>query len=134
MNLIKNLFGGIGKLLAAIFGIFGSLGKLLPSGKGSKAEKAIFLDGAEAKGFASKSKATAPSKPAPAKATASKAADPAKATATATNKALNLPQPTVTSISEATAPTYSQFGPRRRPGANMKTFLDMAKTANVPVR
>jgi murein DD-endopeptidase MepM/ murein hydrolase activator NlpD len=123
MNLIKNLFGGIGKLLAAIFGIFGSLGKLLPSGKGSKAEKAIFLDGAEAKGFASESKAAAPSKPAP-----------AKVTAAATSKALNLPQPTVTSTSEATAPTYSQFGPRRRPGANMKTFLDMAKTANVPVR
>jgi murein DD-endopeptidase MepM/ murein hydrolase activator NlpD len=133
MNLIKNLFGGIGKLLAAIFGIFGSLGKLLPSGKGSKAkkasgkgskaEKAIFLDGADAKGFASKSKAAAPSKPAP-----------AKAAAAATSKALNLPQPTVTSTSEVTAPTYSQFGPRRRPGANMKTFLDMAKTANVPVR
>jgi hypothetical protein len=120
MNLIKNLFGSIGKLLAAIFGIFGSLGKLLPSGKGSQTEKAIFLDGAEAKGFASESKATASAKPAPAK---------------ATNKALNLPQPTVTtSTSATTAPTYSQFGPRRRPGANMKTFLDMAKTANVPVR
>lgn len=124
MNLIKNLLGSIGKIFAAIFGIFGSLGKLLPSGKGSKAEKAVFLDGADAKGFVSETK-TAPSAP---KATP-------KATPAATSKALNLPQPTVTtSTAENTAPAYSQFGPRRRPGANMKSFLDMAKTANVPVR
>lgn len=129
MNLIKNLFGGIGKLLAAIFGIFGSLGKLLPSGKKTQnAEKAIFLDGAEAKGYASASKAAAPSSPATPKGTP-------KATASATSNTLNLPQPTVTtSNAAATAPAYSQFGPRRRPGANMKAFLDMAKTANIPVR
>jgi hypothetical protein len=123
MNLIKNLFGGIGKLLAAIFGIFGSLGK---SKKGAKAEQAIFLDGADAKGFASESKAA--TKPAP-KATAPKAA------ASTANAALNLPQPTVTTSStEPSSPAYSQFGPRRRPGANMKSFMDMAKNANVPVR
>ena len=122
MNLIKNLLGSIGKIFAAIFGIFGSLGKLLPSGKGSKAEKAVFVDGADAKGFVSETKA-APSAP---KATP-------KAAPAAASKALNLPQPKVTT-SENTAPAYSQFGPRRRPGANMKSFLDMAKTANVPVR
>lgn len=45
----------------------------------------------------------------------------------ATNAALNLPQPTVTTFApKYLAPTGSLNG-RRRPGANMSSFLDMAR-------
>jgi hypothetical protein len=118
MNLLKNLFGAIGKIFAAIFGIFG---KLLPSGKGQA--NTFFLEAEDAKGIAK----------APTQAAASSSA---KSSNTPVASALNLPQPTVTSSTAVTpvAPAYSQFGSRRRPGANMKSYLDMAKTAKVPVR
>jgi hypothetical protein len=125
MNLLKNLFGAIGKIFAAIFGIFGNL---LPSGKGKG--ETFFLEVDDAKGVS-----TAPAaKPAKAsKTTASPAAKPSNNGVAST---LNLPQPTVKSSTAAApaAPAYSQFGARRRPGANMKSYLDMAKTAKVPVR
>ena len=41
------------------------------------------------------------------------------------NQALNMPQPKVSTIEPLDIP---KFGPARRPGANMKGFLDMAKT------
>jgi hypothetical protein len=68
-------------------------------------------------------------KPAPAK-----AAEPAKAPEpVATANALNLPKPTITTF----APNYlvpASTNGRRRPGANMTPFLDMAKQVKVPDR
>jgi hypothetical protein len=46
----------------------------------------------------------------------------------ATANTLNLPQPTASF--STTAPTLTT--PRRRPGANMGAFLDMAKTVKTP--
>jgi hypothetical protein len=131
------MIGSIKKLFASIFGIFGAILKLpitlitlpiklLSSGKKTTADsapnpkkkkkEAFFLEATDAKGVPAPVP-TAKTKPAPAPAAA----------------ALNLPQPTVT-VSNAPAPAstaannYTKFGPRRRPGANMKSYLDMAKT------
>jgi hypothetical protein len=128
------MFGSIKKIFASIFGIFGAILKLpitlitLPlkllssnkettgeSAPKKKKSKAFYLEATDAKGV-----------PAPAP-----AANPNPVPAAATATALNLPQPTVT-VSNTPAPTaannYTKFGPRRRPGANMKSYLDMAKT------
>ncbi len=128
------MIGFIKKLFASIFGIFGAILKLpitlitlpiklLSSKKEStpesvptqkkKKNKAFFLEATDAKGV-----------PAPAPAAQTKPAPAAAA-------ALNLPQPTVTVSNTPTitpANNYTKFGPRRRPGANMKSYLDMAKT------
>jgi hypothetical protein len=129
-KLFSGLFGLIGKiltlplkLLSVIGGVLGSILtlplKLFSSGKGKKAApkqksgEAFFLEESDAKGF---------------KAPATKA-KPAAAPVAATATALNLPLPTVTPSAPATpVNNYAQFGPARRPGANMKSFLDMAKT------
>jgi len=72
----------------------------------------FFLDADEARGYhspnggsTSQSQDAQPSAPQPASASA-----------------LNLPQPKVTSYSD-----FSNFGDRRRPGANMSSFLEMAR-------
>lgn len=82
------------------------------------ASKGIFLEGDDARGF-TEAKPESP-KTAPAKSAAPK---PAAAPA---------PQPVVSAAPSAPAPaapvnTYQQFPSRRRPGANMKGFLDMAQ-------
>ncbi len=119
------MIGFVKKLLSGLLGIFGLFGKLLPFGKKEKKAaapkqpkpKAVFLDAEEAKGYTEptpKAQPKAPATPAPAASTAS---------------SLNLPQPTVTTASNNNAaPEFVQFGPRRRPGANMKAYLDMART------
>ena len=99
-----------------------------------KSDGAFYLEADDAKGFsdsapkaATPAKAPAAKEKAPAaKAPAAKASAPANNNASA--NALNLPQPTVTTSDAKAEPAYSQFGPRRTPGANMKSFLDMAKT------
>jgi hypothetical protein len=143
MGSIKNLFSGLFGIIVSILKLPITLItlplKLLSSGKdkgsspapkaskdkGSspalkakkKSGEAFYLEMEDAKGFtesapkAETSKAKAPQSAAPAASTAS---------------ALNLPQPTVTTAAPEVA--YSQFGSRRGPGANMKSFLDMAKT------
>jgi hypothetical protein len=135
------MIGSIKKIFASIFGIFGVILKLpitlisLPlkllssnKDKGAaaatepatkqKKNKAFYLEATDAKGV-----------PAPAaapKTKKGKKAEPVVA-AVAAPAALNLPQPTVT-VTSPPASTYTTFGPRRRPGANMKSYLDMAKT------
>ncbi len=70
-----------------------------------------------------------------------KAAAAKKATATVSASApvslaaaLNLPAPIVTFADIASDPTSGPSISRRRPGANMASFLDMARQASVPVR
>jgi hypothetical protein len=135
------MIGSIKKIFASIFGIFGAILKLpvtlisLPfkllsskkdtttesaPAKKQKKDKAFFLEAPDAKGV--------PTATATPKAATPKQEKKAAAVATATPaSALNLPLPTVTA-SNTPASTYKAFGPRRRPGANMKSYLDMAKT------
>jgi hypothetical protein len=137
MGSIKNLFSGLFGIIVTILKLPITLItlplKLLSSGKdkgstsapkaNKKSNGAFYLEMEDAKGFVE----PAPKAEAPAKAKATQAAAPA--TAKATNaSALNLPQPTVTTTASEPEISYSQFGSRRGPGANMKSYLDMAKT------
>lgn len=96
--------------------------------------KEFFLEGDEARGYtaADKAKATATQEKSESAAQggAKKAQGPAKNGSStqrslqtaATANALNLAKPKVTSYRE-----FSSFGDRRRPGANMSDFLEMAR-------
>lgn len=133
MGSIKNLFSGLFSIIISILKLPITLItlplKLLSSGKdqGSssapkakkKSGEAFYLEMEDAKGFAES---------APETETSTKAKAPQSAAPASTASALNLPQPTVVTNTPASEVTYSQFGTRRGPGANMKTFLDMAKT------
>jgi hypothetical protein len=122
------MIGFIKKIFAAIFGVLLFPVKLLSSGKNKQANtatdaapnkksEAFFLEEADAKGVP----AATP------KAKASKKGKVAAAPVAATTaNALNLPQPNVTTT--VAENNYVQFTTRRRPGANMKSYLDMAKT------
>jgi hypothetical protein len=132
------MIGSIKKIFASIFGIFGAILKLpfnlLSSKKDATAEsapakkkknKAFYLEATDAAGIPTPAAPqTAPKTKAKSK---KEAAEPVAVAASAA--ALNLPKPTVT-VTETPAPAsnYKTFGPRRRPGANMKSYLDMAKT------
>jgi hypothetical protein len=120
------MIGFIKKIFAAVFGVLLLPFKLFSSGKNKKANtvtdaapkknEAFFLEESEAKGVS----AAAPKK--------EKSSKKEKVSATAgAAGALNLPQPTVTNNGVAEN-SYVQFTTRRRPGANMKSYLDMAKT------
>ncbi|HIK24789.1 MAG: hypothetical protein P3X23_002370 [Thermosynechococcus sp. Uc] len=106
MNLLKKLFG-------AIFGLFGAIAKLF--GLGKKGEFYIELDEDKA----------APATPT----TPTKAAEPAPQPPQPVAAA---PTPIVTAAAEPTATPvtpsvpYTRFA-RRRPGANMAAFLNMAR-------
>jgi hypothetical protein len=131
---IKNVFGGI---IAFLKGLL-SFGKKQPpaldqssqstppadpkpepqpvaaANNPKPAANSFFLEADEARGFNSPNGGSAP-KP---QETSQETAQPQVATA----KALNLPQPKVTSYND-----FSNFGNRRRPGANMSSFLEMAR-------
>lgn len=131
------MFGFIKNLIAGIFGFIGGL-------FGKKDE--YYLELKEEAGDT----APAAAKPAPAPttkpepATVTKA-EPAKVTKTEPAKA-SKPEPVKVSKSEPAkapaAPTETTFAPkyliptssggRRRPGANMNSFLDMARQVKVP--
>jgi hypothetical protein len=131
------MIGFIKKIFAAVFGILLFPVKLLSSGKNKKgkpaaepaskkeASEAFFMEESEAKSV------TAPAAKKEKTSKKSKASKKETVTATpavaATANALNLPQPTVTN-NGAAENSYVQFTTRRRPGANMKSYLDMAKT------
>jgi hypothetical protein len=148
MGAIKNLFSGLFSIVVFIiklpFTLFTLPAKLLAAGEGlssapakkkssapakkkssapakKKSNGAFYLEMEDAKGFVE----TAPKAEASKKAKAPESAVPVAAS---NGSALNLPQPTVTTTASASEADYSQFGPRRGPGANMKSFLDMAKT------
>ncbi|MBW4578502.1 MAG: hypothetical protein KME42_02890 [Tildeniella nuda ZEHNDER 1965/U140] len=145
VNFLKNLLSG---LFSAIGGLFSS--KKKPDaieGSAPTPRKArnsgYFLELDEAKGVGSvaapgKADTASPAKPAQTSAKSESnngaTAKPAavkepKATPkpVSANAALNLPQPTVTTFApKYLAPTGNSNG-RRRPGANMSSFLDMAR-------
>ncbi|WP_413171665.1 hypothetical protein [Anabaena azotica] len=114
---IKNLIGGI---LGFITGIFGK-----KDGYYLELKEEV----AETKPVAAKPAAAPAAKAEPAKvATASAKAEPAKTTKAAPAKPA---APTETTF----APKYlmpSSSNGRRRPGANMNTYMDMAREVKVP--
>jgi hypothetical protein len=134
-TIFSGLFGIIGAILRLPLTLVTLPLKLLSSNKSKDASAApaakkksggaFYLEADDAKGFIEPAPKAAPQASAPAS---------AKASVAATANALNLPQPTVTTSGSASPteptrePAYSQFGSRRGPGANMKSFLDMAKT------
>lgn len=109
MNLLKKLFG-------ALFGLFGAIGKLL--GFGKKGEFYIELDQSTAAAPTTTDKAPEPA-PTP---------TPAPTAAAPTPIVTAPPAPTPTPEPAPTTPSvpYTRFA-RRRPGANMATFLNMAR-------
>lgn len=132
MGAIKNIFSGLFGIIVFILKLPLTVItlplKLLSSGKkkglssapeaNKKSNGAFYLEEEDAKGFV---------EPVPkVKASTKKAS--AKAPAASNTSALNLPQPTVTTTASAPEIAYSQFGSRRGPGANMKSFVEMAKT------
>jgi hypothetical protein len=147
MSFIKNIFGIIGSLFSSIFGIIPKLlSKKSAKAKGSSATakgrakaatkgSGFYLEADEARSDGTTSTsptATAKTSKKAAAAPAAVAAAPAAAvqdTAAVIANALNMPKPTV-SFSEV---PFNQFAPRRRPGKNMKSFMDMAKTMKKPI-
>lgn len=118
MNLLKKLFG-------AIFGLFGAIAKLF--GLGKKDEFYIELDESTAAPAAppTTTKAAEPA-PTPESAPAPQPAQPVAAAptpvATAPAEPTSAPEPTPVTPSVP----YTRFA-RRRPGANMAAFLNMAR-------
>jgi hypothetical protein len=146
ISLIKKLFSGIFSFIGGLLGGGKSGGYYMDAGEAQPA-MAPSKSADEAPAKAEPAKATSvktepakaePLKAAPTQATKVEAA-PAKAEAakadTATlngskppaspNVALNMPQPTVSFATEYLAPKPTNS--RRRPGANMSAFLEMAK-------
>lgn len=144
VNFLKNLLSG---LFSAIGGLFNS--KKKPDaieGSAPTPRKArnsgYFLELDEAKGVGSaaapaKAATVSPAKPAQtsAKSESNNGAsakpavvrEPKAPKPVGANAAVNLPQPTITTFApKYLAPTGSSNG-RRRPGANMSSFLDMAR-------
>lgn len=139
IRFIKNLFGGILTFVSNLFS-FGKKEKpQLSSNGGSQkseapkkdtasqqetktaknsnrkaAQPAFFLDSDDARGFKS---TDAGSQPSQNQLPTEKAPKPQT-----TNNGLNMPKPKVTSFDD-----FSNFGDRRRPGANMSDFLEMAR-------
>jgi hypothetical protein len=140
-NFLKNLFSGL-------LGLVGLGSKTAEAGgqpKPAKRSGGYFLELDEATGVSSpaakpatpaatpvavaqpaaaKVEAKPQAKPAPVATVAPTPAAPAKPAPAA--QALNLPKPTVTFASTYLAPGNGSSG-RRRPGANMTSYLDMAK-------
>lgn len=142
---LGGLFSGILSFLGGIFGKRSNSGYYLEiadakgTGNAAKAPKPAKAEpvAAQAEPAAVKSEAAPAAKaepaavqaePAAAKAEVAPAAEaaPAQPEPAAVAKALNLPQPTVTNFS-TTYLAPQATAPRRRPGANMSSFLNMAR-------
>ncbi|WP_421657885.1 hypothetical protein [Leptothermofonsia sp. ETS-13] len=160
INFIKGLFSGIFGFLGGLFGLKKKDTSLKAAGeqsssKPNKSSNGFYLELDDAKGSGSSSATSKPAesvadsatagksekKPskraaqlaaAKAESGATKPAEPMKASEpVAVAKGLNLPQPTVTTFATDYLLTNSSNG-RRRPGANMASYLDMARKVRVP--
>ncbi|MCM1984878.1 hypothetical protein [Lyngbya confervoides] len=124
----------ITKLFGAIFALLGKLLGGIPKLLSKKNRKNGFYLEIEENGSsapapkpkAAKKKAPETQPNAAAAPESEAAAEPAAAPAAiSVAEVLNMPKPQVATIEPLDIP---KFGPRRQPGANMKPFLDMAKT------
>ncbi len=119
MSAISNILSTITRFLGGIFGFITSL---------FKKKDGFYLEVKDAKKPSTKSVIPAPemaqatSQSVSAQAVAPEATVPSAPLTE--NEVLNLPEPEVSTIEPLNIP---KFGAARRPGANMKAFLDMAK-------
>lgn len=153
MSAITKIFGAIISFFTGLLGIFSKKKKgefyleIDPSKDGAAAPQEVAAESSGGAAVASKpdeapkSKKTSKAKKAPKskkapKAKKEKASQPAAplpqaaptpqpSAAALASQALNMPKPKVSTIEPLDIP---KFGPRRRPGSNMQSFLDMAKT------
>lgn len=154
-NFLKNLFSGILSFFGGRSGSEKSLKASPESSPKARKSKGYFLELEDAKGVSSASDASSPKAPEPetppqpvakvesqpkpqpevkadpqptpqAKSTATTTAEPVKPEPAVTANALNLPQPTVTFATDYLVNASSSNG-RRRPGANMSAYLNMAR-------
>lgn len=143
MSAITNIIGAIasllGKLIGSIFGLLGGIFSIFSKGKGKtdgakaskvkgqKKKKGYYLAVDDGKEGSAPAKSVIPD--AQGAAASAQPAETSGQSSTAApisvNEALNLPEPEVATIEPLDIP---KFGPARRPGSNMKAFLDMAKT------
>ncbi|NJN24178.1 MAG: hypothetical protein HC810_07015 [Acaryochloridaceae cyanobacterium RL_2_7] len=112
---ITGIFGGILGTVTGIFTKKKKQGEFFLEIDGSKDSAAAT---APAKTSAPTGKKAKPATVAP--------APQAAAPVAVVNQSLNIPAPKVTATIEPL--DIPKFGPRRRPGSNMQSFLDMAKT------
>jgi len=156
VNFLKNIVSGLFSFLGGLVGSKKSQEAIAEAApKPRKARNSgYFLELDDAKGVSSAATPAQASKQEPAKAESAKAepakAEPAKAEPVkavkskqiktpvtaepkpapkpaAANAALNLPQPTVTTFAPKYLASNGSSNGRRRPGANMSSFLDMAR-------
>ena len=144
VNLLKNLFSGLFSFIGGLLGSKKKQDAIADSSSPPRKAKnsGYFLELDEAKGIgnagapalaASTNGASAKPTAATAPKAASKVAPKAEPKPASANAALNLPQPTVTTFAPKYLALSGSMNGRRRPGANMSSFLDMArqiKTAN----
>lgn len=135
-NFLKNLFSGLLGLIGLGSKKTAALGESQP--KPAKRSSGYFLELDDAKGVSS-----LPAKPvekaadsgvavapvAAKKVEAPTKAEPAKPAPAAVAQALNLPQPQITNFATTYLTPGNGSGGRRRPGANMNAYLDMARQA-----
>lgn len=153
VNFLKNIVSGLFSFLGGLVGSKKpqeAIAEAAPKPRKAR-NSGYFLELDDAKGVGSAATPAQASKQEPTKAEPTKA-EPAKAVVqskqpktpvpaepkaapkpAAANAALNLPQPTVTTFAPKYLASNGSSNGRRRPGANMSSFLDMArqiKTAN----
>lgn len=159
INFIKSLFSGIFGFVGGLLGSKkGSDSAAITPAKSKKKSNGFYLELDDATSNGSSAAPSQPAAPAAAPATAektekksSKRAEQLAAAAKAENggvkpaapakspepvtvaKALNLPEPTVTNFATDYLLTNGNNG-RRRPGANMSSYLDMARQVKAPSR
>ncbi len=148
VNFLKNIVSGLFSFLGGLIGskkAQEAIAEATPKPRKAR-NSGYFLELDDAKGVGSAATPAQVSQQEPAKAESTKAVVQSKQPKTpvaaapkaapkpvAANAALNLPQPTVTTFAPKYLASNGSSNGRRRPGANMASFLDMArqiKTAN----
>ena len=142
MSTITKIFGAIISFFTGLLGIFTTRKKgeffleIDPSKDGAAAPQAVVAAAPAETAKPAKKADKAQKAPKAKKATQTKTSQKGKAAAqpaapvpqpvaASVNQALNIPKPKAATIEPLDIP---KFGAARRPGANMQSFLDMAKT------
>ncbi|PSB30432.1 hypothetical protein [Stenomitos frigidus] len=136
VNFLKNLFSGLFSFIGGLFSSKKKQAAIADSApKPRKSSKSgYFLELDEAKGVGTTPAPTKSVAAAPAKASESTNGATAKPAPkpVAANAGLNLPQPTVTTFAPKYLAQAGSSNGRRRPGANMSSFLDLARQVKTP--